>query len=108
MSALPAKRNEPKVTRPAVSREYLECLEPDGRKVMYRTETVLASPELQKQCTEKRVLKRILASMLAVEEKGTLEKRPSTMFGLLFKFVLPGLAVFGIGAMMAGRKSDRE
>jgi hypothetical protein len=97
----------------ATDRAYLECREPDGRKVMYRTETVLTSPDLQKQCTQKSALKRILASRKANEEEASEKRRPTgaITFGLISKiglFVLPSLAVFGLRAMMAGKKSNRE
>jgi hypothetical protein len=92
---------------------HLECLEPDGRKLKYRTATVLASLELQARCTEKRALKRILASKKPDESEPPVKRGSTavTMFGLVSKiglFVLPSLAIFGIRAMMSGRKSKRE
>ena len=97
----------------AADRTYLECLEPDGRKVKYRTDTVLASLDLQARCTEKRALKRILACRKTNESEASGKRRSNgvTTFGLISKiglFVLPSLAVFGIRAMMAGRKSNHE
>ena len=92
---------------------HLECREPDGRTLKYRTATVLASPELQARCTQKRVLKRLLASRKD-GERGLSEKRASATvknFGLISKiglFFLPSLAVFGIRAMIRDRKSNRE
>jgi hypothetical protein len=97
------------------NRVYLECLEPDGKTVKYRTETVLASPDLQKQCTQRRALKRILASMAADQGKDASEKRPQTRAattrGLISKIgllVLPSLAVFGIRAMISGRGTKHD
>lgn len=92
---------------------HLECREPDGRTLKYRTATVLTSLELQARCTQKRVLKRLLAGSKSDVSKAS-EKRgsaPLTHFRLISKiglFVLPGLAVFGIRAMIRDRKSNRE
>jgi hypothetical protein len=44
-------------------RMWLECRGEDGRLGFYETKRVLASPELQKQCVEKRVLKRIIKTV---------------------------------------------
>jgi hypothetical protein len=95
-------------------RGYLECREPDGRKVMYRTETVLASPDLQKQCTQKRALKRILADMKVSPKKiggdATQQAGKSTL-GVISRvalFALPSLAVIGIRAMMFGKREKHD
>jgi hypothetical protein len=92
---------------------HLECLEPDGRKLKYRTATVLASLDLQARCTQKRVLKRLLAGSKSDASKVSEKRGPvaGTGFKVISKiglFVLPSLAVFGIRAMMTGRKSNRE
>jgi hypothetical protein len=41
-------------------RAFLECREPDGSTKFYRTEKVLASPELQERCVEKKMLEKIV------------------------------------------------
>jgi hypothetical protein len=92
---------------------HLECLEPDGRKLKYRTATVLASLELQARCTQKRVLKRLLAGSKSDVSKARVKSgsAPLTGFRVISKIgllVLPSLAVFGIRAMMTGKKSNRE
>jgi hypothetical protein len=46
-------------------RAYLECREPDGSTKFYRTEKVLASPDLQNRCIEKRMLEKIIRRMTA-------------------------------------------
>jgi hypothetical protein len=92
---------------------HLECREPDGRKLKYRTATVLASAELQARCTQKRALKRLLAGTNTQVGK-TNEHGASpavTSFGVISKiglFFLPSLAVFGVRAMIRDRKSNRE
>ena len=92
---------------------HLECREPDGRKLKYRTATVLASAELQARCTEKRALKRLLADRKANETEAPPQRAAAarTNFGAISKiglFFLPSLAVFGIRAMIRDRKSNRE
>ena len=95
-------------------RRYLECREPDGRKVMYRTETVLASPDLQNQCTQKRALNRLLADM-KVDPHGiggdATQPAGKSTLGVVSKlalFALPSLAVIGIRAIMFGKREKHD
>jgi hypothetical protein len=46
-------------------RAFLECREPDGSTKFYKTEKVLASPDLQSRCIEKQVLAKIVRRITA-------------------------------------------